>query len=70
MSDKELYQAVKKYSEANRMDTFTLAKDMAIMESIIQTQTLRINELEQAVQTLEKLYKNLAYAIAQNKTDN
>lgn len=69
MSDKELYQAVKKYSEANRTDTFSLAKEVAIMQSTIHTQTLRINELEQTVQTLEKLYTNLAYAIAQIKSN-
>lgn len=69
MSDKELYQAVKKYSEANRTDTFNLAKEVAIMQSTIHTQALRINELEQTVQTLEKLYTNLAYAIAQIKSN-
>ena len=55
MIDKEIYQAVKKYAEDNQKDVFSLTKDIAIMESAIKTQTLRIIELEQKVQTLEKL---------------
>ena len=55
MIDKEIYQAVKKYAEDNQKDVFSLTKDIAIMESAIKTQTLRIIELEQKVQYLEKI---------------
>lgn len=52
MVDKDLYNVI------------SLAKRYGVMQSIIQTQISRINELEQAVKTLEKLYTNLAYTIA------
>lgn len=59
MSDEELYQAVKKYSKEHKIDTLSLAKSVDLMQNTIKMQILRINDLEQAVQTLEKLYNNL-----------